>query len=134
MSNSDVDAIARTIYGESRGEGKIGMQAVTNTIMNRVAKQTWYGLTPFEVCHKKWQYSCWNSGDPNLPIIQEADDSIPVFVDAKNIAGKAVAGELEDITNGATHYYDKRIPTPDWAEGKEACAAIGHHLFFNNIG
>lgn len=132
--SDDIDSVARTIFGEARGEGKQGMQAVANTIMNRVAKKAWYGLTPYEVCHKPWQFSCWNEADPNCQIINDVDQTIPVFCDALQIAANAVSGSLDDITNRATHYYDRRMPTPpSWADGKDPCASIGHHLFFNNI-
>src|SRR5581483_3101923 len=133
--DNDTDSIARTIFGEARGEGKHGMQAIANTIMNRVAKKSWYGLTPYEVCHKPWQYSCWNAADPNCQIINDVDNTVPVFCDALQIAGNAISGGLDDITGGATHYYNKHMAQPpEWAEGKTPCASIGSHLFFNNIG
>ena len=34
-----IDYMARTAWGEARGEGTTGMQAVINVIMNRVAKR-----------------------------------------------------------------------------------------------
>jgi len=130
---SDQDILACTIYGEARGGGKTLMQAVANTVMNRLAKNTWYGHTISEICQKPSQYSCWNSDDPNLAIIESADDSIPVFADALQIAAQAISGALEDLTAGATHYYSTTIPEPSWAIGHTPCASIGNMLFFNDI-
>lgn len=36
--DGQVDVVARTIWGEARGEGANGMQAVANVIMNRTAR------------------------------------------------------------------------------------------------
>lgn len=145
-NTSDIDVMARTLYGEARGEGDLGMKAVACVIMNRCKHATAYMLThghahslfgngsPESACQAKWQFSCWNAGDPNCHIINDVDDSDPIFTKALQIASSAVNGLLDDITFGATHYYDRRMPEPpEWAEDKEPCASISHHLFFNNV-
>ena len=82
----DIDTLARTIYGEARGESRQGKIAVACVILNRVKRK------------------------------------------------KMCDGEIEDITKGATHYYNpKACAQPNWAKGKAPCMVIGHHLFFNNI-
>ena len=43
--NGEIDLLARTIWGEARGDGYTGMKAVANVIMNRVQKGSWYGKT-----------------------------------------------------------------------------------------
>ena len=40
-----IDIMAKTLYGEARGEGEEGLIAVGNVIKNRVKKKTWYGKT-----------------------------------------------------------------------------------------
>ena len=47
--NQEIDTMARTIWGEARGEGTAGMVAVGNVILNRVAAGSWYGLSVSEV-------------------------------------------------------------------------------------
>lgn len=130
---SDSDILARTIFGEARGGGKALMSAVASTILNRVAKQTWYGHTISEVCKKPYQYSCWLPSDPNCAIIEAVDKTAPVFCDALAIAEQAIAGKLEDTTDKATHYYSNYIDEPKWAQGHIPCAASGNMLFFNDI-
>ena len=41
IKNLEIDVLARTLWGEARGEGTAGMQAVASVILNRVkiAKQ-----------------------------------------------------------------------------------------------
>ena len=54
--------LARTLYGEARGEGPEGMEAVANSIRNRV-HNTNYPPNYTGVIRQPKQYSIWN--DPN---------------------------------------------------------------------
>jgi len=63
--SQNVEYMARTLWGEARGESEEGQVAVGHVIKNRVEKKTWYGKTIKDVCLKKWQFSCWNENDPN---------------------------------------------------------------------
>ncbi|MEI3546207.1 MAG: cell wall hydrolase [Alphaproteobacteria bacterium] len=85
-----------------------------------------------EVCRAPKQFSCWNRNDPNYRLICRVADTDIVFCICKRIAGRAVAGLLEDKTNGATHYHARHV-WPDWAKGKIPCAEIGRHFFYNDI-
>ena len=134
---SDQDILARTIYGEARGEGQAGMVAVANTILNRHAlwdKHPHFGHGTIEsVCLAPWQFSCWNENDPNLPKLKAVTFSDGVFAQCLQIASDAINGLIDDNTNAATYYYVKGSPEPAWANGKDACAVVGRHLFFKDI-
>lgn len=128
--NKDVLILARTIYGEARGEGERGMQIVANIVMNRVAEETWYGDGVQGVCLKDKQFSCWNIGDPNrakIINIEPGDNS--VFDLAYDIAARAVAGELPDLTSGGNHYHTKSI-NPYWAKSMAVAGSYGDHIFY----
>ena len=76
MNDEDVDALARTVFGEARGECLSGQEAVASVILNRVAFSGrrggyWWGNTVYEVCHKPWQFSCWNQNDPNRRLLEQ---------------------------------------------------------------
>lgn len=126
------EILARTIFGEARGELHGGRVAVANVIMNRVGKPRWWGTTVDEVCKKPKQFSCWNSSDPNLIPMQRATTDNPVYRECIEIAEQAMAGELVDLTFESTHYHHVNIK-PIWAKGKRAIIQIGDHLFFNNV-
>lgn len=128
MTEDQTDIIARTIYGEARGEGTKGMQAVANVIMNRVKAGSWYGASVKDVCLKPYQFSCWNENDANRAIILTATDA--QLKQARAIAEQAIAGTLPDITGGATHYYADYINAPKWAASMKKTTKIGHHIFF----
>ena len=127
MTSDQNDLLARTIYGEARGEGKKGMQAVANVVMNRVKKGGWWGASIKDVVLKPYQFSCWNENDPNRAIILKATDA--QLKQAREIADAAIAGTLPDITGGATHYHAKSI-TPYWAASLTKTASIGNHVFY----
>ena len=62
--NHDVDILARTIYGEARGETDEGKRAVGLCILNRYKSKKWFSAnTIAEVCQKPLQFSCWNKND-----------------------------------------------------------------------
>lgn len=126
--------LAQTIYGEARGEGRDGMAAVANVVMNRVRSSVvWWGNDVIGVCKAPWQFSTWNENDPNRSIIeamQPGDND--VFDDAFKIADAAIAGTLPDITGGATHYHTKAI-NPTWADASLVSADIGAHLFYRGL-
>ena len=138
MRDMAIDVLARTIYGEARGEGERGMAAVANVIINRVnhAKKCggfWWGNDVFAVCQKPYQFSCWNKNDPNRETILNVTDNNSDFVHALVIAERAVLGLLPDTTMGADHYHTRGVK-PSWSHGVQPCAIIGRHVFFRLEG
>ncbi|TAN54915.1 MAG: cell wall hydrolase, partial [Rhodospirillales bacterium] len=102
------DVLARTIWGEARGESKAGREAVAAVVMNRVGVagrhggRFWWGNDVVSVCLKPWQFSCWNANDPNRAKLQAVDENNRVFAQCRRIADAALTGELDDPTDGAT--------------------------------
>lgn len=130
----EVDVLARTLWGEARGEGTQGMHAVANVVMNRVrtAQQHgsyWWGNNVIQVCQKPYQFSCWNRSDPNFKKLQEVDASNLYFATAIRIARRALAYCLADLTGGANHYHAAGI-SPYWAKNEKPSAVIGNHIFY----
>lgn len=133
------DILARTLWGEARGEGTAGMQAVAAVIMNRVKIARarpggmWWGNDVISVCQKPWQFSCWNRSDPNMKKVMAVTADDPYFKNAMAIARTALAGTLRDPTGGATHYH-ARGTVPDWAKGRTPVVTIGRHVFYRMSG
>lgn len=124
-----IDVLARTIWGEARGEGTAGMQAVANVIVNRAANPSWWGGNIMQVCRKPYQFSCWNEGDLNRVQLKVLTAKDLYFATALRIARRAAYGLLEDITHSADHYHAAGI-TPGWAKGQTPVAVIGNHIFY----
>ena len=133
----EVDVLARTLWGEARGEGSIGMQAVACVVLNRVAVSRrfggyWWGNDIIQVCHKPFQFSCWNKEDPNYRQVASVTAEDIHFATAQRVARRAILGFLSDPTYGATHYHARGI-MPKWAAGQKPATVIGQHIFYNLI-
>lgn len=129
------DVLARTLWGEARGEKLAGLRAVAAVILNRATHRRvhWWGNSIVGVCRAPMQFSCWNGNDPNLPKLLAVTSSDTRFKICGDVADEALDGLLAtDCKLGATHYHTKSI-LPRWASGKVPCADIGNHLFYNNI-
>jgi len=121
----------RTIWGESRGERTVGRIAVAHVILNRAAQPAWWGSTPFDVCHKPYQFSCWNKSDPNALKIEQLCQSDDTYQAIGVLVDHCAAGIEPDPTCGADHYKVTGTPA-SWDEstaGKTA-VIIGHHSFW----
>jgi spore germination cell wall hydrolase CwlJ-like protein len=137
LTNDPVDTLARTLWGEARGEPVRGIEAVAAVVMNRVARARmrggwWWGDSVLTVCRKPYQFSCWNVTDPNRPKLLAVTADDPVFAICQRVARRAIAGLLPDPTNGATHYHWVGI-NPSWARGHGPSAEIGRHIFYNTV-
>ena len=133
ITDHDIDILARTIYGEARGEDAIGKGLVADVIMNRYRTKYRRKTTITDVCQDKWQFSCWNRTDPNLPKLLSVDLSDETFRRCFVEALFAVDGE-PDLPPLTRHYYAKSMPEPPtWAIGHSPVVTHGRHLFFEGI-
>lgn len=125
-----LSVVARTIWGEARGDGVPGMHAVGNVISNRVHNPRWWGTDWIGVCTKPWQFSCWNETDPNRPKLMAVTAADPEYAEAIDIARRVIAGELPDITDNADSYYAVGSPTPYWSSSATFTVQIGRQRFY----
>ncbi len=137
LSPEAADTLARTLYGEARGEPVRGKEAVAAVVINRVRRAQarggwWWGGTVTQVCRRPWQFSCWNANDPNRAKIERATETDREFASCLRIARRAVMETLQDPTDGATHYHARGV-VPPWAAGRTPSAVIGNHLFYNDV-
>lgn len=133
---ADIDALARTMWGEARGLGRDGMTAVGWVVQNRATRPSWWGRDIVEVCEATAQFSCWSPADPNHAKLLAVTAADPVFVMALQIAGSIIAGTTPDPTKGATHYHTVAKPSwadrwpPPWTIGMTETFNDGHHVFY----
>lgn len=138
----DLYVLARTIWGEARGEPVIGQVAVANVIRNRVEAGRWYSAGPgtymghaippgstAAVCLHPWQFSVWN--EPDGERLWHTDPG-PL---QKRIAAQTLAHRYPDMLEGATHYYAPRgvRVAPDWSLGRKPVVEIGGHKFYAGV-
>ncbi|WP_299393309.1 cell wall hydrolase [Pelagibius sp.] len=136
ITQQDVDVLARTVYGEARGEQMQGKLAVAYVIMNRVRadlhgdeKPDWWGEGIVGVCLRDRQFSCWNHNDPNRTKLMTVGPDDKAFAECIGAALMAIHRLQPDPTDGADHYLASHA-WADWAKGRPF-VSIGRHRFFH---
>lgn len=132
---SDQEVIARTLWGEARSQGVMGMVAVACVIMNRSYNPGWWGTSLRGVCLAPMQFSCWNDSDPQAEKMRSPINDME-YVQASTIAEMLFNHSINDITNGADHYRAE-YAHPVWADGKfptYICGALGSRHMFYKLG
>lgn len=138
VTEKDRDILARTLWGEARGESLAGLVAVAWTVRNRVddgKTWSWWGEGYAGVCQKPYQFSCWNKNDPNYAYLSGAKQ-IPFreLAQARIAADQVIDGKVPDPTGGATHYYAIAMKTPPaWATNAKQSLKLGGHMFFKDV-
>ena len=133
----DRDTLARTMWGEARGEAATldqSLAAVAWVVRNRrdANRPRSWGATVDEVCRKPWQFSCWNANDPNLAKMRAVTVQDHIFARAMEIGRAVLDGQQPDPTGGATHYHANGLH-PAWSVGRQPSAVIGNHLFYAGV-
>lgn len=135
QDRQQVDCLAENAYFEARGEGKVGMAAVTNVVFNRMhAAGPFFPATACDVitqCNPRsgvCQFSWVNDG---LPHIMRDTGARDVAYDVAMYFWTHQDRPI-DMTDGATSYHATYV-SPKWTRLKETIQ-IGMHKFFKPKG
>ena len=127
---SDKEILALTLQAEAGGEGYEGMLAAGSVIANRAASGK-YGEGITGVIMKPGQFSAWNGvtgyagGEGAIDM-----DKVRPSKAALRAADAILSGNYEDITGGATHYYNPTVASPAWGgDVGDNWSDIGRHRF-----
>ena len=113
---SDLSLMALCCYREARGEPQDGKLGVCHVIQNRANKPGWWGTDVKSVILKRFQFSSFNTEDPNVDIWPM--DNNPAWTQCLSAASAVLMGDDPDLTHGAVYYHDSSISFPK-AWGKE---------------
>ena len=137
---AQIKCLATMVYGEARGEQKIGQIAVAYSAINRASSNK--SLCDVVLAPK--QYSIFN----NNPALAAAAKSLHLqpgqknivdnksWENAKEVAELVVKGKVPDPTNGSTHYIAPKIMNakkytyPKWTREYKVVAVIDNHRFY----
>ena len=128
----DLDVLARTVFGEARGQEFKGQLAVAWVVRNRVARGKRFSPTIAGVCLAALQFSCWNRNDPSFMRLMTVSVPDPAFVTALAAAGMVLTDQAPDPTMGADHYHATYV-TPTWAKEMRKTVQIGAHIFYREV-
>lgn len=115
-SSTDLNLLARVVYGEARGEPYTGQVAVAAVVLNRV-KSSSFPNTIAGVVYQSGAFDCVSDGQINLTPNQSA----------YNAARDALNGW--DPTYGCLFYYNPRTATSRWMLSRTIKLNIGNHAF-----
>ncbi len=115
-NSSNVNLLARVIYGESRGEPYTGQVAVGAVVMNRV-KSSSFPNTISGVVYQSGAFDAVKDGQINLT----PNDT------AKKAAQDAINGW--DPSYGAIYYFNPSTATNKWIWSRPMTVTIGKHRF-----
>lgn len=115
-TSSDLNLLARIIYGEARGEPYTGQVAVGAVVLNRV-KSSSFPNTISGVIYQSGAFDAVSDGQINLA----PNDT------AYRAAQDALNGW--DPTYGCLFYYNPKTATSKWMLSKKVHLSIGNHSF-----
>ena len=128
---SDLEWLALTVWLEARGELWESKLGVAWTIMNRCQDR---GKSVPDTVLQAWQFSGWNTGDPNRLSLDEAQSSM-LWYDCYKAACAAYFGLVADPTDGANHYMNVPLvmkvagKLPSWWDETKVTKKLGRHTF-----
>jgi N-acetylmuramoyl-L-alanine amidase len=125
--------MAKTVWGEARNQGYLGMAAVAWVVKNRATRGGWWGESIASVCQKPSQFSCWNSNDPNRAQLDRVTEDTPEYLRAIGISALVMTDDIADPTGGGQYYHTKQIH-PAWADKMIKLCEIGDHVFYKEKG
>lgn len=123
--------VASCLVLEASSEGPVGLMAVANVISNRASGDP---RRYYKVVKKPYAFSSMNpatvgktGGQGFAPLVRKASRD-PNWGLSLRIVDKLYAGQLQDLTNGATHFALK-AKRSTWMSSMKVTAVIGNHKF-----
>lgn len=116
IDGENIELMARTVYGEARGEEFEGQVAVAAVIINRLKSRDFPDDVE-EIIYEPLAFTAVNDGQINLGYDAEAYQAVQL----------ALQGH--DPTGGALYYYNPEKSTSDWIWTRKTIKKIGKHVF-----
>jgi spore germination cell wall hydrolase CwlJ-like protein len=138
--------LAKNVYYESKSESIRGQFAVASVTVNRtqdprfpdtVCEVVHYSsvsrISKKLVCQFSWYCEREKRGK-NIPVTNKDGTVNQVVVDqfqvASMVAITVLSGQVDDNTNGATHFHNPNISFPDWRHEMKRTLREGNHDFY----
>lgn len=127
-ASRDLECLTQAVYYEARGEGRNGMRAVAQVVLNRVRHPAF----PKSVCGVVFQgagrrtgcqFSFTCNGSMRGNVNRAAWDR------ARAIASSALSGSVYGEVGNATHFHTTAV-SPQWRSSLIRVTQVGDHLFY----
>ncbi|MBD7941717.1 cell wall hydrolase [Brevundimonas guildfordensis] len=124
----DLECLTQAAYYEARGEGRDGMSAVVQVVLNRVRHSAY----PDSICGVVYQGAnrktgCQFSFTCNGAMRGAVNRA--AWNRARDVAGKALSGQVFAAVGNATHFHTTAV-SPSWRNRLVRVNQVGDHLFY----
>lgn len=127
-ASRDLDCLTQAAYYEARGEGRDGMRAVAQVVLNRARHPAF----PKSVCGVVFQGAGRRTG---CQFSFTCDGSMRGGVNraawnrAREVASNALSGDVYANVGNATHFHTTGV-SPQWRNSLIRVGQVGDHLFY----
>jgi len=131
---TDLDVMARTLYGTCHGEGYVVASAIGWVVKNRLRDGRW-GSSIKDICKRVDQFKCWDPKDPEYTIIATLDYRDGMLVQYLITATEVLKnGSSLDFTKGANFFIregliSNRKTTPLWYQEDKVTSVVKNYIF-----
>ena len=123
--------LAKNMYFEARGKGKLAMLLVAQVTLNRVDSKM-YPDTICGVVYQPYQFSWYNDGLSDKAPISNNTLEVKAWSSAKRIAKTLLYKNnvLNDLTKGSLYYHTDKVD-PKWNRNMIVSLVHKTHIFYN---
>lgn len=127
-ASRDLECLTQAVYYEARGEGRSGMEAVAQVVLNRVRHPAF----PKSVCGVVFQGAarrtgCQFSFTCNGAMRGRVNPA--AWNRARSIASAALSGSVSVAVGSATHFHTTGV-APGWRNSLIRVGQVGSHVFY----
>lgn len=127
-ASRDLDCLTQVVYYEARGEGRDGMRAVAQVVLNRVRHPAF----PKSICAVVYQGAARRTGCQfsfTCNGVMRGRINQAAWNRARGIASSALSGSVYAGVGNATHFHTTGV-SPDWRNTLIRVNQVGSHLFY----
>lgn len=127
-ASRDLECLTQAVYYEARGEGRSGMQAVAQVVLNRARHPAF----PKTVCGVVFQGASRRTGCQfsfTCSGVMRGRVNQAAWNRARDIASAALSGQVYGAVGSATHFHTTAV-SPRWRNSLLRVTQVGSHIFY----
>lgn len=127
-ASRDLECLTQALYYEARGEGRAGMEAVAQVVLNRVRHPAF----PKSVCGVVFQGAARKTGCQfsfTCSGVMRGRVNQAAWNRARTIASSALSGSVAAAVGNATHFHTTAV-APGWRNSLVRVSQVGSHVFY----
>ncbi|MFN3354189.1 MAG: cell wall hydrolase, partial [Brevundimonas sp.] len=127
-ASRDLECLTQAVYYEARGEGRAGMQAVAQVVLNRARHPAF----PKTICGVVFQGAARRTGCQfsfTCNGAMRGRVNTAAWNRARDVAARALSGEVSAAVGNATHFHTTAV-SPRWRHSLLRVTQVGQHVFY----